>query len=69
MRRVFVMLGHFQFNYERLKTKTEESTHLRYTGLLGEREHLKIKTRLINEKFASVMVSVCDLDIVVYYKL
>ncbi len=40
---------------ERLKTKTEESTRLVYTGLLGELEHLKIKTRLIDEKFASVM--------------
>ncbi len=39
---------------ERLKTKTEESTRLVYTGLLGELEHLKIKTRLIDEKFASV---------------
>jgi hypothetical protein len=40
---------------ERLKTKDEESTRLTYTGLLGELEHLKIKTRLIEEKFASVM--------------
>jgi hypothetical protein len=32
-----------------------ESTLLTYTGLLGELEHLKIKTRLIDEKFASVM--------------
>ena len=40
---------------ERLKTKAEESTRLTYTGLLGELEHLKIKTRLINEMFASVM--------------
>jgi hypothetical protein len=40
---------------ERLKTKAEESTHLTYTGLLGELEHLKIETRLIDEKFASVM--------------
>ena len=39
---------------ERLKTKTEESTRLAYTGLLGELEHLKIETRLIDEKFASV---------------
>ena len=29
---------------ERLKTKVEESTHLTYTGLLGELEHLKIMT-------------------------
>ncbi len=40
---------------ERLKTKAEESTRLGCTGLLGQREHLKIKTRLIDEKFASVM--------------
>ncbi len=40
---------------ERLKTKTEESTRLAYTGLLGELEHLKIETRLIDEMFASVM--------------
>ncbi len=40
---------------ERLKTKTEGSTRLTHTGLLGELEHLKIKTRLIDETFASVM--------------
>jgi hypothetical protein len=40
---------------ERLKTKDEESTHLAYTGLLGELEHLKIETRLIDEMFPSVM--------------
>jgi hypothetical protein len=40
---------------ERLKTKSEKSTRLAYTGLLGELEQLKIKTRLINEMFASVM--------------
>ncbi len=40
---------------ERLKTKTEESTRLVYTGLLGEPEHLKIETRLIDEMFVSVM--------------
>jgi len=41
--------------YERLQTKTKEFTRLAYTGLVVELEHLKIKTRLINEKFASVM--------------
>ena len=41
---------------ERLKTKDEESTHLSDTVLIGELEHLKIKTRLIDEKFVSVMV-------------
>jgi hypothetical protein len=39
---------------ERLKTKTEESTRLVDTGLVVELEHLKIKTRLKDEKFASV---------------
>ena len=39
---------------ERLKTKTEESTRVTDTGLVVELEHLKIKTRLIDEKFASV---------------
>ena len=40
---------------ERLKTKSEESTCLTYTGFLVELEHLKIKTTLIDEMFASVM--------------
>jgi hypothetical protein len=40
---------------ERLKTKSEKSTRLGYTGLLVELEHLRIKTRLIDEMFASVM--------------
>ena len=39
----------------RLKTKTEGSTRLTYTGLRGGLEHLKIETRLIDERFASVM--------------
>ncbi len=45
----------------RLQTKTEESRRLTFTGLVGELEHLKIKTRLIDEKFVIVM-GVCDLD-------
>ena len=40
---------------ERLEPKNDESTCLGYTELLGELEHLKIETRLIDEKFASVM--------------
>ncbi len=40
---------------KRLKTKTEESTRLSYTGLRGELEHLQIETRLIDEMFTSVM--------------
>jgi hypothetical protein len=39
---------------ERLKTKNEESTLLTDTGLVVELEHLKTKTRLIDEKFESV---------------
>ena len=39
---------------ERLQTKTKEFTRLVYTGLTMELEHLKIKTRLTNEKFSSV---------------
>ncbi len=40
---------------ERLKTKSEKSTRLTYTGLFGEMEHPKIETRLIGEMFPSVM--------------
>jgi hypothetical protein len=40
---------------ERLKTKTKEFTSLGYTGLVVELEHLKIETRLIDEKFANTM--------------
>ena len=31
------------YNYEKLKTKAEESIRLAYYGLLGELEHPKIK--------------------------
>jgi hypothetical protein len=40
---------------ERLQTKTTEFTLLTYTGLVVELEHLKIETRLIDEKFANTM--------------
>ena len=40
---------------ERLKNRVEESTHLTCTQLVGELEHLKTETRLIDEMFASVM--------------
>ncbi len=40
---------------ERLQSKTKEFTRLTYTGLVVELEHLKIETRLINEKFVNVM--------------
>ena len=40
---------------ERLKAKAEGSTRLAYTGLCGGLEHLKIETRFIDERFASVM--------------
>ena len=40
---------------ERLKTKVERSTRLSYTVLCGGLEHLKKETRLLDERFASVM--------------
>ena len=40
---------------ERINTKTEGSTGLTYNGLSGGLEHLKIETRLMDERFASVM--------------
>jgi hypothetical protein len=38
-----------------MKVKVEEFTRLTYTGLYGGLEHLKIETRLIDEKFANAM--------------
>jgi hypothetical protein len=38
-----------------IKVKVEGSTLLTYTGLYGGPEHLKIETRLIHERIASVM--------------
>ena len=40
---------------ERLKTKYEGSTRLTYTGLIGGLEHLKIETRLIDEKITNAL--------------
>jgi hypothetical protein len=40
---------------ERLKDKAEGSTRLGYTWLRGGLEHLKIETRLIDERFVSVI--------------
>jgi hypothetical protein len=37
------------------KTKVEDFEHLTYTGWLERLEHLKIVTRLKNEKFVNVM--------------
>ena len=39
---------------ERLKSKSEGSKHLVYTGLSGGLGHLKIETRLRVERFESV---------------
>ncbi len=39
---------------ERLKSQDEGSTRLTYTGLFGELEHLKIETRLTDERFANI---------------
>ncbi len=36
------------------RLQTKRFIHLSYTGLVVELEHLKIKTRLTNEKFTSV---------------
>ena len=40
---------------ERLKAKAEGTTRLPYTRLRGGLEHLKIETRLLDERFVSVM--------------
>ena len=40
--------------------KDESSTRLTYTRWCGELEHLKIETRLIDERFVCVMGE-CDL--------
>ena len=40
---------------ERLKAKAEGSTRLSYTGFHEGPEHLKIETRLVDERFSSVM--------------
>jgi hypothetical protein len=40
---------------ERLKAKAEGSTRLTYTGLRWGLEHLRIGTRLTDERFESVM--------------
>ncbi len=39
---------------ERLRAKVEGSTRLAYTGLFGGLQHLKIETRLRDERFESV---------------
>jgi hypothetical protein len=46
-------------SHERLKVKDEGSTHLGYTGLRGGLEHLKIETRLMDERFAIVRGECC----------
>jgi hypothetical protein len=40
---------------ERLKTRSEESTYLDYSGLHEELEHLKVKTRLISVNLPNVV--------------
>ena len=40
---------------KRLKSKTEGSTRLGYTGFRGGLGHLKLETRLREERFESVM--------------
>ena len=48
---------------DRLKAKVEGSTRLTYTGVYGGLEHLNIETRLIDDRFPSVMGE-CDLETV-----
>jgi hypothetical protein len=64
-RRELKVKPNFECRYnEILKTNVEESTHLSRTGLVGELEHLKMKTRLIDEKFTSPMGEcACDLEV------
>ena len=64
-RRELKVKPNFECRYnEILKTNIEESTHLSRTGLVGELEHLKMKTRLIDEKFTSPMGEcACDLEV------
>ncbi len=45
---------------ERPKTKNKESTRLTDTGLVVELEHLKTKTRLKDEKFASLLLFIIN---------
>ncbi len=47
-------MGSHMVRDERLQTKTKRFTRLSYTVLVVELGHLKTKTRLTNEKFASV---------------
>jgi hypothetical protein len=61
---------------ERLKPQGEGSTRLSWTGFRGGLEHLKIETRLIDERFPSVMgeceivtVKVSRLYLQLYVKL
>ena len=52
---------------ERLKVKSEvhtESTRLGYTALFGGLEHLKTETRLIDDRFSSVMGECVILSVV-----
>jgi hypothetical protein len=51
-----------------VRLQTKRFTCLSYTGLVVELEHLKIKTRLTNEKFVSVKGYSWRCGLVVYYK-
>jgi hypothetical protein len=73
---VFSGLSCIFFFWVELKTIVKESLpvlslyfimNLSDTGLLGELENLKIKSRLIDEKFMSVIREFVILKIVVYY--
>ncbi len=49
------MFVYYESIKRELKIRTKEFKRLVYTGLVLELEHLKIETRLIDEKFANVM--------------
>jgi hypothetical protein len=56
------------YTSERLKVKDEGCTRLGYTRWSGGLEHLKIETRLIDERFPSVMGECVILTLNVHHR-
>jgi len=54
----------FTLNFDTKNNCCQRSTRLVYTGLRGT-EHLKIESRLMDERFASVRV--CDRDVLFFF--
>jgi hypothetical protein len=50
------------------RLETKRFTRLSHTGLVVELEDLKIKTRLTNEKFASLLIEFIMNQFIVYYE-